>query len=164
MQHVLNLLDLLHVSRPARLFMHRRFKAFHQHQWLTAHVKLSTFTRIFACETQDNCGQLNPNSKEASALVQRIRTGGFAIWLLTSACSFFHIFTTVSLAEFQTNTLLLGILSTDILPPIIDYTKHRLGTQTSQNIVYSCLENLEDQIWRVGEMRMTVNPWYHQVD
>lgn len=127
-------------------------------------MALSTFTGIFACETQDSWGQLNPNNKEASALAQRIRTGGFAVWLLIFACSFFHVFTIVGLAEFQMNTLLLGILSTDILTPIIDYTKHSLGTQTSQNIVYSCLENLEDPIWKVEEMRMTVNPRYRQVE
>ena len=58
--------------------------------------------------------------------------------------SLFHIFTVVSLAESQINMPLLGILSIDILTPIIDDTEQGLGTQIFQNIVHSSLEKLEN--------------------
>lgn len=69
---------------------------------------------------------------------------------MNSACPFFHNFTIVNLAESQINTL-LGILSTDILTPVIDDTRQGLGTPTSQSIVHSSLEKLENLEGRGNE-------------
>lgn len=85
---------------------------------------LSTFTGIFTCETQDRSQGTQSKQEGGICLSTRVR-GGRAAFLLYiySACPFFNTFTIVSLAESQINTLLLGILSFDILTPTIDDTK-----------------------------------------